>query len=221
VWTEEDDEEIEYGKLYDYTLEAALAEQDRVHPPRQLDEIWPHWSEGVPTKLRVRVRGDAFHRGLVYHLPRYYYASVKLMWNAPQALSLLQARYSWLPSAHKREWSGVYRIFSPNTIIDRCCGRDPTGTLYIGRAGTGGRNWSVLRTRIMSIVTGEHHAIRDRSDLAKQKFPFSSLSVEWACTGETWDDEGEAFAEAILAERWLLSCYNDSYGEYPPWNQRG
>jgi hypothetical protein len=36
-----------------------------------------------------------------------------------------------------------------NTVIDRCCGKDPRGTLYLGLAGGRGRNWSILRTCIM------------------------------------------------------------------------
>ena len=93
----------------------------------------------------------------------------------------------------------------------------------MGQAGSRGRSWSILRTRIRSIVKGDHHAIgnwRD-SNIARQKFPWDSLSVEWAFTGTLVDLKGDSSAEALLAETWLLGCYNDSYGEYPPWNQKG
>jgi hypothetical protein len=161
VWTEQDDEEIEYGRQYDYTLKNTLIEEYKVRPPKKLAKIWPHWSEGIPTKLRLKVSIDAFSRGNVYHKPVEKYETLELRWNAPHALSVLKNSYSRLPSARRGEWSGVYRIFSPDTTINRCCGKDPTGTLYIGRAGVRGRNWSILRTRIMSIVTGDHHAIRN------------------------------------------------------------
>src|SRR5581483_4688306 len=41
-----------------------------------------------------------------------------------------------LPGLRQSEWSGVYRLFSPSKEIERCSGCVPTGTLYIGRAGT-------------------------------------------------------------------------------------
>ena len=132
-------------------------------------------------------------------------------------LSSLEKNKRFLPHSYTDEWSGVYRIFSPNTPIDRCCGKDPTGTLYIGLAGSRVRKWSILRTRISSILTGEHHAIKNRSDLSRQRFPWGSLAVEWAYTGERKNYKGEFVAEAILAEGWLLACYKDLYGEYPPW----
>ena len=47
---EEDDEEIEYGKLYEHRLE-----ESRLHSPVEADDIWPHWSAGVPTRLRRKL----------------------------------------------------------------------------------------------------------------------------------------------------------------------
>jgi hypothetical protein len=54
VWTEEDDkvdEKMQYGRWGRYTAKTTLAEEYKVHPP----VIWPHWSEGVPTKLRRKL----------------------------------------------------------------------------------------------------------------------------------------------------------------------
>jgi hypothetical protein len=115
-----------------------------------------------------------------------------------------------------------HRIFSPNTIIDRSCGKDPTGTLYLGLAGSGRKNWSILRNRINSIVKQKHHVFNhyQASELVRQKFPWASLSVEWAFTGKILDHKGDPEAEAMRAERFLLNSYNDSFGEYPPWNIR-
>jgi hypothetical protein len=221
VWTEEDDEEMDYGKWYEYDAKAALAEEYKVHPPKETEDIWPHWSEGVPTKLRIKVYSPSFFVGDTYHRPREYYETVEVNWNAPHQLSFLARHKQFLPRTYRSDWSGVYRIFSRNTPIDRCCGQDPTGTLYIGLAGSRGRNWSILRTRIGSILTREHHAIRNSSELSHQKFPWESLLAEWAYTGEKSNYKGEPIAEAVQAEKWLLACYNDSFGEYPPWNQRG
>ena len=119
------------------------------------------------------------------------------------------------------EKSGVYRIFSPNTIIDRCAGRDHTGTLYVGMAGEGKGNWSSLRTRISSITKGEHHIVSKWAETVIQlKFPWESLSIEWAYTGRKSDDRGELRPQALRVERLLLHSYVKSFGEYPPWNEK-
>jgi hypothetical protein len=39
--------------------------------------------------------------------------------------------------------------------------------------------------------------------------------------GQRKNYKGEAESAAILDETWLLDCYYDSFGEYPPWNQKG
>jgi hypothetical protein len=223
VWTEKDDKEIEYGKWNIFAAETTLAEEHKVNPSKKMDDIWPHWSEGKPTKLRLRMATPSFILGTVRHNYREYIYSLELEWNNMYMLSVLKNNYYLLPSAHKSEWSGVYRIFSPNMIIDRFGGKDPTGTLYLGRAGSGNKNWSILRTRIMSIANKEHHAINNWlfNNLIRQKYPWESLAVEWAYTGEKLNETGEPIAEAKMAERWLLNCYKNSYGEFPPWNQKG
>ena len=180
-------------------------------------EIWPNWKEGVPTSFHRLIGTPTSYRPY-----RAYYASLELLWNAPYPLPDLFRNRRLLPSTHSSEWSGVYRVFSPNTIIDRSCGKDQTGTLYLGMAGTGRRNWSILRNRIKSIIDEKHHAFDHwrRSELLQQKFPWASLSVQWAYTGKRLDHKGDEEAEAILAEGFLLNSYNDLFGEYPPWNQR-
>jgi hypothetical protein len=224
VWTERDDKEIEYGKWYVYDPMTSFAETNKIHPPKS-DEIWPHWNEGVPRILRKQWDSPSFILAAVHHRNNpEYYVTLTLRWNVPYMLSVLRKNYRLLPGTYTSEWSGVYRIFSPNTTIDRCCGKDPTGTLYIGRAGSD-RGWSILRNRLMSIVRprGGHHAT-DKwsfSDAMMQKFPWTSLAVEWAYTGKRANYKGEPVAEAILAERLLLQCYVDSYGELPPWNDKG
>jgi len=223
VWTQDDDQELEYGKWHVYTAKTTLAEEYKIHPPQKPENIWPHWSEGVPTKLRRAIGSPRFYLKGVHYRYREHIEFVKLDWNYPRPLSSLRKNYRLLPSSYRSEWSGVYRIFSPDTTIDRCCGRDPTGTLYIGQAGSRGRSWSILRTRIMAIARAEHHAIMNASfcELIQQTFPLDSLSIEWAYTGKKINRKGEEYAEATLAETWLLACYNNSYGEYPPWNQGG
>jgi hypothetical protein len=117
--------------------------------------------------------------------------------------------------------SGVYRIFVPNVTIDRCCGKDPTGTIYIGRAGNGSKNWSTLHTRIKSIITQDHHAIRNRGRAQLDQYPLKDMAVEWAYTNDQRVNRvGKPFVESVIGEYWLLTCYKDSFGELPPLNER-
>jgi hypothetical protein len=218
-YIEEDDQEIEYGRLYVHSL------GDDREAPRTLeaDDIWPHWSEGVPTKFRKKSWSPAFHLGKVYHYPCLSSETLELEWHGPHLLSVLRNNYDLLPSSkYSRQWNGVYRIFSPDTPIDRICGKDPTGTLYLGRAGSE-RGWSILRTRIQEIARKAHHATSgwSYSDLLRKKFPWESLAIEWAYTQIRLNYRGDPVPGAKAAEGWLLSCYNDSFGEYPPMNQEG
>src|SRR6266852_4770834 len=85
VWTEEDDEEIEYGKWRFYDAKSCLAEEQKIHPPKTIDDIWPHWDEGVPTNLRKTFYTSSFFKGRVYHRARQCYASLELKWQWPRA----------------------------------------------------------------------------------------------------------------------------------------
>jgi hypothetical protein len=216
VWTEKDDTEIEYGKLCSYTAKDILAEEYKVHPP--IGKVWPHWSEGVPIKLRRELGSPRFVEGNVRHEYRAYYDSLDFVWSRSYTVPELRGNKGLYPN-HS---GGVYRLFAPNRPIDRCCGKDPTGTLYLGYAGTK-RNWSNLRTRIKSIVSGDHHAVSNvHFNIAVQRaFPRNSLAVQWTYFGDRVNYKGETEPAAILAEAWLLACYHDSFGEYPPWNQKG
>ena len=95
--------------------------------------------------------------------------------------------------------SGVYRLFAPNKSIDRCCGKDTSGTLYLGCAGTK-RNWSNLRTRIRSIVNGEHHAITNVhcNETVRKAFPRDRLAVHWAYMGNEQPTTAKMNPAALL-----------------------
>jgi hypothetical protein len=181
-----------------------------------VSEIWPHWSEGVPTKLRLKV----YDRQLCQE----YYETLELKWHGKRLLSSLRGRSnSRLPSnKYGSQWSGVYRIFLPDTSIDRFCGKDPTGTLYVGLAGTGVLNRSILNTRIRSIIKNEHHATKGwrNIDVIRKKYPWDALAVEWAFTQVRLNSKRKNVGPT-QAEKWLLHCYNDSFGEFPPLNQKG
>lgn len=220
--TEKDEKEVSYGEWHEYVAKDALVEENRVKRPPLLKEIWPHWRDGVPRKFHRRVLGEAFFKGDNHHKEVSYYVPLELTWNAPRSFSALDKDKHLLPSTGTSEWSGVYRIFCANNPIERCCGRDETGTLYIGMAGAGKKKWSILRDRIKAIVRGNHQALDlwRVNDMVRQKFPWDSMSVEWAFTSDRTNHKGEQIQSAIIAEGFLLGTYNDSYGEYPPWNQR-
>lgn len=213
---EQDEDEIEYGKWIEHTAEDGLAEARKMVP--QLRNIWPHWNAGVPTKLRMYSYSPAFSTDTAFHRERGSFDTLELQWHGPRKVTELKAHPYLLP----RHDGGVYRLFVPNTTIDRCCGADKTGTLYIGLAGTG-RNWSNLHTRIQAILKREHHAtFYWNSDGAlARKFPWEALAIDWAYTGKRLNYEGKTIPGAFAAEGFLLSNYNDSFGELPPLNQKG
>jgi hypothetical protein len=57
-------------------------------------------------------------------------------------------------------------------------------------------------------------------DWVRQKYPWESLAVQWAFTGRSLNYKAEDVAEAEFAESFLLGCYNEAFGELPPWNLR-
>lgn len=219
--TDEDDDELEYGKEYAYTAEAALEEARKLLVPLSDSDIWPGWEHGVPRLLRRTLWSEQFQLGKVFHKHRLIQMSVKLTWSRARLLSELRENYGLLPSTkYSSQWYGVYRVFVRGVAIGRFCGTDPSGTIYIGRAGSK-RGWSILRTRLMQLAKREHHVTNswDYHEARSQMFPWSSLWVDWAYTEAVADYKGDRIIGAPRAERWLLDSYNDRFGEYPPLNQ--
>lgn len=217
---EEDNDDLGYGQWAEYTADRALSEERRRFSPPE--EIWPHWNEGVPRRLRRTVGSESFFHNGVHHRYREYLATVEFNWNPSYALWWLDQNRGFLPGNYENEWSGVYRIFSLGAVIDRCCGKDPTGTLYIGMGGAGRRNWSILRGRVMAAATRDHHAFNVWliGNSVRKRFPWETLCIEWAYTGTRPNGRGESEPEAKLAESFLLYSYQHSYGELPPWNRK-
>ena len=214
-------DEDSYGVWHEFSLIDAL-NADRVtrqFPPN----IWPNWAEGRPSKFRWTYYWASFRLGRVHHRPNQRTEALELKWQRPVLLSSLQKQpKALLPSDHSYAWSGVYRIFQP-MAVPRFFGSDPTGTLYVGMAGTGKGNWSILRTRMREAATKTHHVTRQWSygdDKLQSRYPWEDLYIEWAFTSVRRDTDGEEAPWANLAERWLLNTYRDSFGELPPLNER-
>lgn len=223
IWTDQDDADLGYGQEAFQDANAFLAEIKKLYPLKQAGEIWPNWTERVPNKFHFRVSGDPFLAGNVRHRSNPYWIRLDLEWIGPYSLGQLRDDPRYLPGNYSSEWSGVYRIFARSRSIDRCCGKDPTGTLYIGCAASRGRNWSILRTRIQSILREDHHAMQKWrwNDSLHKSFPKESLFIEWAYTGTRIDHTGKTVQNVSLSENLLLSAYSETYGEYPPWNEKG
>jgi hypothetical protein len=112
---------------------------------------------------------------------------------------------------------GVYRLvaldaneqgFAP-APLNRVCGIDPTGTLYIGKTTS-------LRKRLRTLVLtndpnipfGGGHAFM--SAKLQRRFPFQLRAVTWQRTSEVWN-----------AEKKLFENYTTRFGELPPMNLNG
>jgi hypothetical protein len=120
--------------------------------------------------------------------------------------------------------SGVYRLvglaepgINAPATFDRICGRDQTGTLYIGCAG----RRSTLPTRLQQLVRTLSDRGRRRNNsehsagdlllhkLLSQQFPPNNLAVSWSY-----------HTDAFIAENDLLRSYIRSFGEAPPLNRQ-
>lgn len=84
-----------------------------------------------PDDAAPQVGSPPFYLGKVHHRYREYFVTVEYRWNPSHTLVFLSKNYRWLPRTYSSEWSGVYRVFCPDTIIDRSCGKDPTGVTQL------------------------------------------------------------------------------------------
>jgi hypothetical protein len=118
---------------------------------------------------------------------------------------------------------GVYRLIAlkanvPGIIpasLDRVCGVDPTGTLYIGHSR------SSLRSRLASIVKA--NATDDRLNVGSgghrtmaaklgRRFPPRWRAISW--------QQLDSANAAVNREGALLRAYKTRYGELPPMNEQ-
>jgi len=119
---------------------------------------------------------------------------------------------------------GVYRLVglaesgkSKPAIIDRICGRDVTGTLYIGCEGKNFAVRSRLTKLVRSLREPRHGSVYNaqhaaglflrRNYLLSTRFPKSKLAIAWCYDPNPYIAEGN-----------LLVSYMDSLGESPPLN---
>jgi len=92
--------------------------------------------------------------------------------------------------------------------LDRVCGKDTTGTLYIGHAKSLHSRLNQLR-RSSSGHQSSHNAGRPMNRTLRARFPSNKLAVAILSTGAT---------TFRMIERDLIQAYMNSFGDTPPLN---
>jgi hypothetical protein len=115
--------------------------------------------------------------------------------------------------------SGVYRLIAltDNRLdvvpapLDRVCGIDPTGTLYIGASRSlRTRLGTLVRTHDPSKMAGGHAVM---SAKLRRRFPPERLAITWRCR------EPPEMVRNFETE--LIQDYQARFGELPPVNAQG
>jgi predicted GIY-YIG superfamily endonuclease len=127
-----------------------------------------------------------------------------------------------MSEAWEQEWwrkvpldkNGVYRLIALTdnsdlipAPINRVCGTDETGTIYIGSSDS-------LKSRLDTLVMAHnaHFKTKSRPPFSKplsERFPDDKLAMSWEFTGESGQRENE-----------LLKAYVEAFGELPPLNKQ-
>jgi hypothetical protein len=119
----------------------------------------------------------------------------------------------WEKLSPENPWKrpGIYRLiaFASKTSepepLQRICGVDETGTLYIGASKELGNRLSALVTTHHPDYKGQPHQALPQQ-LAR-RFPPNQLGFVWQYTETPWHREAE-----------LLTSYENAFGELPPLN---
>ncbi len=112
---------------------------------------------------------------------------------------------------------GVYRLFGlsdddkviASAVINRVCGPDSSGTLYIGEFGWLNERLNQLRRSLHREDTHGASALWRQSTALRSKFPIEKLGVAVLSTGaRTYK----------MIEEDLVRAYLNSFGDTPPLN---
>jgi hypothetical protein len=116
-------------------------------------------------------------------------------------------------------YRGVYRLVAlasesdpmKPAVLNRVCGQDSTGTLYIGRSGRLNDRLNLLRLSLQKRVRFTRHGAIDmlnRVPLMKLTFPPNRLAIALLSTGRS----------TRIVESSLIEAYMNSFGDTPPLN---
>jgi hypothetical protein len=120
-------------------------------------------------------------------------------------------------SAKNHGFCGVYRLIAlasegdipKPASLNRVCGQDTTGTLYIGEAGNLSNRLNQLRRSARSDRPERSHgAIRMLRQISLLDFPPNRLRVALLFT----------VPQTRMVERHLIEAYINSFGDAPPLN---
>ncbi len=134
-------------------------------------------------------------------------------WNDPFRISDAIEKKYW--EQLEKNAKGVYRLIALSNKndftlqkLDRVCGVDDTGTLYIGASYVSllGRLAAVVKTHRPDYVGRPHQRLSPR---LADRFTERKLAVSWEPTETPWEREHR-----------LLVAYEETFGELPPMNNQ-
>jgi hypothetical protein len=118
----------------------------------------------------------------------------------------------------KHAYCGVYRLIglaadddvTKPATLNRVCGQDTTGTLYIGHAGRLNERLNQLRRSLLSRHENSHGAIGALLSVTElaSRFPPNRLAISLLYTG----------IRPRFVEGTLIGAYRNAFGDTPPLN---
>jgi hypothetical protein len=179
-----------------------------MHSPRfSVDMLEEYWK-----KVNVLAEGEAMLSLSIRQMPSWDDLCSKLRWE----IHSIEGGYF---SAKNHGFCGVYRLIAlasegdltrPATL-NRLCGPDTTGTLYIGEAGSLSNRLNQLRRSARSHRPERSHgAIGMLRQIPLLDYPSNKLGVGLLFT----------VPQTEMIERHLIHAYMNSFGDTPPLNYR-
>ena len=170
---------------------------------RELQEYWQAFDELKPGTAMDRAYGTR-------EMPPWQELCYELDWDLYWVEgSSFSKRY--------HGYCGVYRLVAlANTEgdpkpaqLDRVCGSDPTGTLYIGEAGGLSERLNQMRRSFGREDSHGASSFWRQSSALRARFPLTKLGIALLYTGTKVRQ---------MVERDLVRAYLNSFGDTPPLN---
>jgi hypothetical protein len=180
---------------------------EKQFPSLSVEQLQDHWRQ-----LHALENGEFINVLSIYEMPSWNDICLLLDWR----MHSLDTGYF---SDKDYGRCGVYRLVAleaPRDLrkvatLNRVCGQDSTGTLYIGEAGNlATRMNQMRRTAKPRRSESSHGALSMLRRISRFDLPREKLGVAFMYTGRHTDS----------VERDLLHAYINSFGEMPPLNYR-
>jgi hypothetical protein len=163
-------------------------------------------------KIDALAEGEALFSLSIFEMPPWNNLCSELSWEFHK----IDSGYF---SAKNHGFCGVYRLIAlasegdttKPAVLNRVCGQDTTGTLYIGEAKSLSNRLNQLRRSARSWrPEGSHGAISMLGRISVLDFPLNKLGVALLFT----------MPHTKMVERHLIHAYMNSFGDAPPLNYR-